>query len=82
MKESRALFLLQYLVKSGSFAFSNVLRHCLDTAPKNALTELNLDDITDLQIVSRFDDSGIDHYVAFAASVVCHGTALNDTGYL
>ena len=82
MKEFSDLFLFKYLVQRGSFAFSDVLRHCLYAAAEYSLTELNLDHVTDLQIVCGFDDAGVYHHVALAASIVCNGATLDDTGYL
>lgn len=82
MKEKLLLFLAQNLVKGRGFVFTNVLGHCLHTATENALTELHLDHVSDLQIIRRLDDAGIDCYVAFAASVVCNRASFDNAGYL
>ena len=82
MKEKSVLFLAQYLVKGGGFAFSHVLGHRLHAATEYSLTELYLDHVSDLQVIRGLDHAGIDHYVAFAASIVGYGAALDDAGYL
>ena len=82
MKEICVLFLVQYLVKSRSFAFSHVLGHCLHAAAEDSLTELHLDHVSDLQIVRGLDHAGIHHHVILAAGVVGYGATLDDTGYL
>lgn len=82
MKKDGRLFLLQYLVQSGGLVFANVLRHCFYAATENPLSELYLDDVTDLEIIGRLDHAGVYHNVTFAAGVVCHGASLDDAGYL
>ena len=82
MKEKYLLFLVQNLVKGRGLVLANVLGHSLHAAAENALTELHLDHVSDLQIVRGLDDAGIDHYVAFAASVVCNRASFDNAGYL
>lgn len=75
------LFLAKYLVKAGSFAFSNVLGHIFYSAPKNAFTELNLDNIAQFQIVSRLYDLSVYQNVVFGACVIGNGSAFDNAGY-
>lgn len=81
MKEKLLLFLVQNLVKSRGLVLTHVLGHCLHAAAENALTELYFDHVTDLQIIRRLDDAGIDHNVAFAAGIVCNRASFDNAGY-
>ena len=81
MNGIRYLFLAQHFIKPGGFAFTHVLGHILHAATENPFTELNFNDITQLQIISGLYDLAVYQNVAFGASVVGNGAAFDNAGY-
>lgn len=82
MKERGRLFLRQNFVKAGCLIFAYVLRHIFYFAAENAVTEVNLNYVTDLKIVAGFYNAGVYQNVLVTASVIGYGSSFNNAGYL
>ena len=79
MKEKGDLFPVQHLVETCGLVFSDVLGHLLDAAPKDPLTELYFDHVSDFQIIRGLDHPSVHRDVLVAAGVVGHTAPLDDS---
>ena len=75
-------FSVDHFVKGRGVCLGDIVLDILDADAQSALTEGDLDDIALLDGVGCLDLSAVDADMLAIAGIVCHGAALDDSGYL